>query len=196
MIEFTSKNLQFVGGQFIMTERSPSDYIKPLSSEALPFCVIETVQHGARFGRSTDLVVDNAAMTRLHLFGPGGDFMLRRDANLFYWRYVGCVPTSFPEPGRDFWKAHPEIATLCLEDCAPMFSMLWGKHSHGGEWYADRVGHANLLYPIEGQPERVLLCSYRLETVEGHPTPQVAAYWSTAIGSVDEKTGVPPCPTS
>jgi hypothetical protein len=196
MIEFTSANLQLEGGRFDITEHLPSDYVKLVDSDALRFGIVETVRHGALFGSSANLSVDDTTLTRLHLFGPGGDFTLRRDANQYYWRYIGYNTISFPTSGRDFWEASASNSKLRVDDGAPIFSMLWGKHTDADQWYEDRVGRARLTYPVGGQPSRVLLCSYRLETADDHLASHLVAYWSTAIISANEKTGVPPCPIS
>jgi len=93
-------------------------------------------------------------LERGRLFGVGGDLELRRDGNVFRWRFVGKLgirlPKGYDTDEANFWTDNQEAAFHCYEETA----LLWGKRSSEG-WYDDRVAAADLRYPVDGEPERV-----------------------------------------
>lgn len=86
-------------------------------------------------------------LERLRIFGPGGDFELRRDEARLHWRWIGPAPDtgqSKPLPGDDYWDTeHTEFI------CVDIKHLLWGKlDPDRGVWIDDRVARVPLDYPI------------------------------------------------
>ena len=124
---------------------------------------------------------DNTALLeRGRLFGEGGDLGLRRDGDVFRWRFVG-KPEVRPPDGYDtneanFWTDHPDAAFHCYKETA----LLWGKRD-GDHWHDDRVAAADLRYPVDGEQERVRI-RYNVYSRAG----QVAFVWFTGLSEWKE----------
>ena len=106
-------------------------------------------------------------LQRGEIFGEGGHLSLRRDGNLWYWRYIGPAdqpaPAGFEEAPEcaNFWTADPnkDVVLRCYEERV----LLWGEQvedTNGkstGRWWEDRVAAARLAYPIQ-QTGRERVC--------------------------------------
>ncbi len=119
---------------------------------ALPWRIWESVSD-LRFERST-LPDSFHLLERGRLFGEDGDLTLRRDGQYFRWWFVG-KPTAVPEPVQEdktvsnFWQSHSDTTLGVVTQSA----ILWGSHRGNNQdkapyWYDDRVGWAQLTYPV------------------------------------------------
>lgn len=130
-----------------------------LPSKHMPYTIWEYV---------SDIVFDTCSLpieTYVHvlqhgrIFGEHGDWMLWREGQEFAWRFVGQKETDacFKDTpqAQNFWKNEPDTWYHHKKN---QQMMLWGKWSDTkGQWFDDRVARANLIYPVEGSPSRVLL---------------------------------------
>jgi len=127
-------------------------------------------------------------LERGRLFGEDGDLTVRRDGNQFRWWYVGkpsVVPKTILEAKETsaFWQQHPTPTLHTIEQSA----ILWGSHQGTDQdgkqrWYDDRVGWANLAYPVDVQTlqeHRHIYIRYREYLNAG----QVAFVWIHGLGA-------------
>jgi hypothetical protein len=115
-------------------------------SHNMPFRVWEYVSEIC-FQRET-LPKTSNLLEQGRLFGEDGDLTLRRDGSNFRWYFVGRPDVQPPDGciAENFWEQYPEVAFYCCEETA----LLWGERQNGGvRWFDDRVGHAELDYPID-----------------------------------------------
>jgi hypothetical protein len=111
------------------------------------------------FGRDT--LPDNAQwLERGRLFGPVGDFTLLRDGNLFRWHFVGQAGTQPPTGNygaQDYWQIENNKGTTFHRYAEQ--ALLWGERKEGQpRWFEDRVGAAQLEYPVPADWRRVQIC--------------------------------------
>lgn len=122
-----------------------------LPNDGMPYCIWET-SSSIGFEQRPNA---ETALERARIFGADGDLSLRRHADRFLWHFVGkngIKPPKlgdgidFAHPENDFWQKEPNAVFLREEKQ----TLLWGERKAEQErWYDDRVGWANLTYPIE-----------------------------------------------
>lgn len=122
-----------------------------LPNDGMSYCIWET-SGSIGFERCADA---ETTLERARIFGADGDLSLRRHTDQFLWHFVGkqgIKPpqlddgTDFSVPDNDFWQKEPNAVFLREEK----ETLLWGERKAGqGRWHDDRVGWANLTYPIE-----------------------------------------------
>lgn len=117
------------------------------------------------FERST-IPQNIALLERGRVFGEGGDLMLHRNGVYFKWRFIGPAGvkeiTANYEP-KNYWKSNLNVAFHQKEETA----LLWGKWN-GKHWTDDRVGAAELDYPVKGtEKEERLQLNYKTFTHAG-----------------------------
>lgn len=108
-------------------------------------------------------------LERLRIFGPGGDLELRRDGDVFHWRFVGASDVSLPanHGGCDFWQSRPQLGQLFRIERQ---ALLWGAWDEQLQrWYDDRVGFARLTYPAALQGSTRVYAQYREYLAGGQP---------------------------
>ena len=118
--------------------------------------------------------VDLALLERVRLFGAsdppddqplpatGGDLELRRDGDRLLWRFVGRAPQGLANRLADaryllldYWQEHSRADALVPNSEQ---AMLWGeRHALDQPWRDDRVGWADLDYPLPDTIGRVKL---------------------------------------
>jgi len=103
-------------------------------------------------------------LERLRIFGPGGDFEVRRDEERLYWRWIECtgdeegrqvadLSTDKQFAGADFWAQTPPPPDLLRHETR---LLLWGQWDDKlGGWFDDRVAGSQLSYPGMEGCERV-----------------------------------------
>jgi len=100
---------------------------------------------------------DNISLLeRGRLFGEGGDLTLRRDGPDFFWHFIGRPETHPPAnyKSEDFWNSNTDLTFHRWDETA----LLWGERKNGAaRWLDDRVGRADLVYPVPGEWKRVQL---------------------------------------
>jgi hypothetical protein len=146
----TSADLSILGG--VITPQEPNTIPGELETllntwawteDGLSWSISEwfsqiTIYRNQRPNKLSELI-------RLRAFGPGGDLEVRRDADRFYWRFIG--PGKVPVPKilfENYWDHHPTAVFRCTETSA----LLWGKRNDiSGLWLDDRVAKARLEYP-------------------------------------------------
>jgi len=180
------ETLALLGGQ--VDESTLLDWLQQwqLGKIALPWRIWESVSD-LRFERST-LPDSLHLLERGRLFGEDGDLTVRRDGERFRWWFVGkptVVPASLREDKgvSDFWQCHPNTTLSKVEQSAIFWGSHRGKNKNNADyWYDDRVGWAQLTYPIaqNGAPPRHLYVHYREYLQSG----QVAFVW---LYDVNEK---------
>lgn len=108
-------------------------------------------------------------LERARLFGEGGDLDLRRDGEVFRWRYVGKAER---EPVGEA-LAYPGEAEESPVYCREREALLWGTRENGqGQWFDDRVSGAKLTYPVDrlslsGETEERVKVRFREYTQAG-----------------------------
>ena len=96
------------------------------------------------------------SLLRGRIFGPGGDLEVRRQGARFQWRLIGpggMQLAAAPNQGEDFW-AEPSNAKQWFYRSEATF-LLWGEGDGKGRWHEDRVGAAQLAYPVNASWGRV-----------------------------------------
>lgn len=105
------------------------------------------------FQRST-LPDSISLLERGRLFGEGGDLTLRHDGAGFCWHFIGPPEARPPadHKAEDFWSSNHSLTFHRWDETA----LLWGERKDGAAcWLDDRVGRANLNYPVPGEWQRV-----------------------------------------
>lgn len=128
----------------------------------------------------TDSIVSQnlALLERMEIFGAGGNISLRRNDDRFLWHFIGndtktqqdtlskLTDTNFTV--RKFWEENSSSKLYKRDESA----LLWGEYDEdSNRWHDDRVGWANLDYPI-GREQRVQI-DYTVFTDNG----QTAFVW-------------------
>jgi hypothetical protein len=144
-------DVEIWGGR--ITEEYLDSFFNLWDLTRMSFAILETLGE-IRVTRDSDYLEMNPYLVeRLRIFGEDGDLDIRRDSNIFLWRYIG--KNKLPEgiEGKSFWYENPDKRFFVGNDeCA----LLWGKYdSRKKLWYERRVASAKLSYPVKGNPERV-----------------------------------------
>jgi hypothetical protein len=124
--------------------------------------VIQEHAHDIAFqiADTNNIVSQNPALLeRMEIFGASGNLSLRRNGNEFLWHFIGHDTEARQDTlskleaaqfkVREFWKENSECRFYKRDESA----LLWGEYD-GNRWHDDRVGWANLDYPI-GPKQRV-----------------------------------------
>lgn len=144
-----------------------------LSPKKMPYLMLETADKGIEFLPTTQYIPDaHSTILRLHAFGTGGDLLIRRDETRVFWRFVG-YKTVFEALHLTNGTRYPAILSIHGEDDR---SLLWGSfNEQRGYWQENRVGKAELTYPLPEATERVEIRAHRvLDANNG----QIVAYWT------------------
>lgn len=147
--------LTILGGQFEPKRLAAFLAVWQARWETMPWRIWERVSETG----FADAPKDPDLLQRAEIFGEGGHLSLRRDANRWYWRYIG--PADQPAPGgfeagpecEDFWAAgqNKDVVLRCYEERV----LLWGQEildpnkQPTGVWWEDRVAAARLQYPVQ-----------------------------------------------
>lgn len=139
-------HLSLWGGMF--EEGKLSDFLEDWDRSGMPYCIWEYVSEIVF--QLKDTPPENVALLeRGRLFGPKGDLELRRDGDIFRWRFVGSHDVKPPEgkyDTKDYWQVDGnQMATFHRHSER---AILWGERKDGQtRWFEDRVGAAKLEYP-------------------------------------------------
>jgi hypothetical protein len=200
----TQRDLSIWGGDFDTADLAAFLQAWDLARRDMPWRIWEWVSRSAiQWKTEPD---DIELLERARLFGPGGDFSLRRENDLFLWHFVGpgesVLPTGFrwehnrreaePEPQQfrasDYWQSRSEGWALQVH---ARHVLLWGQERQDeqqnplGTWHDARVGRVpKLEYPgLTGRdPQgRVKLC-YR-EYLQGD---NLEAVWWLNLKGLNE----------
>lgn len=132
-------------------------------------------------------------LERAEFFGESGHLSTRRDGETVYWHFVGQsdvkVPDGYDDEKNSYWTDHPEDKFRCSEK----HMLLWGERIKDGDkwtndWFDDRVGWAELKYPLVDAPpmaqeqKQRVRATYRQFTRAG----QVAFVWLTGLEEYKE----------
>lgn len=188
-------SIAIYGGEFVADKLS--DFLGAWDFTAMPYRIWEFA-HRISFTREEQKTVadsvrqNSALLERGRVFGAnedltvGGDLSLRRDENRFLWHFIGASSDTLTESldklreaqftVSDFWQENPACRLRRGDESA----LLWGDYKgdyEGGSWQENRVGWAELNYPInesaaKSQGQRVEI-TYSVFTEEG----QVAFVW-------------------
>lgn len=171
--------LSIFGG--VCSEDQLLDFVKGWPLAQMPYRILEYADR-IQFERGELKLPsreDIALLERGRMFGEGGDLELRRDGNLFRWRFVGKGGITPPKgyDARNFWDTHQDAAFHCYTETA----LLWGERD-SDRWYDDRVAWADLRYPVNGEPERVQV-EYKAYSRAG----QVEFVWLTELSGWEKE---------
>jgi hypothetical protein len=119
-----------------------------------------------------------ALLERMEIFDASGNLSLRRNGDQFLWHFVGDDSQVRQETSnkleaakfevKNFWDENTECKLYRRDESA----LLWGEYdTNFNRWHDDRVGWANLDYPI-GPRKRVQI-DYTVFTDNG----QTAFVW-------------------
>jgi hypothetical protein len=118
----------------------------------MPFRIWE---YASRIDFQRGTLPDNISLLeRGRLFGEGGDLTLRRGGPGFFWHFVGQSETYPPAnyKAEDFWNSNTDLTFHRWDETA----LLWGERKNGAtRWLDDRVGRADLDYPVPEEWKRV-----------------------------------------
>ena len=165
-------DLTIWGGR--VDEAAVKDFIDSCALAQMPYRIWEYA-HRIEFSENANSKPDNyELLERGRIFGAGGDLSLRRDGTEFLWHFVGpkdallssarrgCLSglANFGGPKNtallsedsrqkfaphDFWERHSDLILRRNEETA----LLWGDYQgDAGRWQEDRVGWADLDYPL------------------------------------------------
>lgn len=138
-------DLTIVGGT--IEETKVLNWLTQWDLRPLPWRIWEELS-ALKLEKNTSLPPDFTLVERGQFFGEGGDLILRRDGDVFRWRFIGPETTKVQKTpdALDFWTEHPGTVLHRVEQKA----ILWGVwRSELGRWHDNRVGWANLQYPAE-----------------------------------------------
>ena len=171
------ENLSIWGGT--CSESALLDFIEGWPLAQMPYRIWEYADRIQLEQDKLPAQEDVVLLERGRLFGKGGDLELRRDGDLFRWRFVGQAGTAPPEGygARDFWAFHQDTEFHCYTETA----LLWGKHD-GNRWHDERVAAADLRYPVDGEPERAQV-EYKVYSRAG----RVQFVWLTGLSEWEEE---------
>lgn len=145
---------------------------------SMPYLMLETAEYGIKFIKTEDYQYDiEKTVLRFHVFGEGGDLMIRCDEDRVFWRFVG-FEDIFSQLHLNGGTPYPEELGDDKESLNDVQSLLWGKNELGQhEWKEDRVGTAQLTYPTEAV-ERVEI---RARPIISTITNETIVYWTYAL---------------
>ena len=138
-------DLIIIGGT-IEEAKAPA-WLNQWNLESMPWRLWEEVS-ALSLEKSTSIPLDFALVERGQLFGEGGDLTLRRDGDIFRWRFIGPKTANVQKTpdALSFWSEYPNTVLHCVEQKA----ILWGAWRNDlDRWHDNRVGWANLQYPAE-----------------------------------------------
>ncbi len=142
----------------------------------MDYMIIQYQNNTVNFGYTGQLItqIDNA-ISRLHIFGEGGDLTVRRDENIFYWRFVGHETLLENLIGR----LYPD-ENMPLSIDGETKALLWGRYQGEGAWQEDIVGKATLGYPTDDVKEAEHTMIFAHIVKDKHN--QSVAYWTYRLG--------------
>lgn len=144
-------DIQIWGGE--IDESGLKEFISKWDFSDMPYRIIETVRDIVFTRENID--IEPELVERIRIFGSGGDLDLRRNFSHFIWRYIGGNSLPQDIEGENFWSENFSVKFFVEEKEA----LLWGKYNENiKQWKDDRVARAKLLYPTDGNPERVKIC--------------------------------------
>ncbi len=138
------------------------------------------------FERTGAIPMDLERLYRLRLFNDAGDLSLRRDSDRWLWHYIGSP--DFSQSLNTMSIPYSDLAQECPQDWqrlqrgSALHAMVWGEaldderqtglHAGQVEFIDDRVGWADLRYPLnssqENNQKRARLI-YDAYTIDGEP---------------------------
>lgn len=166
------------------------DFVNAWELAGMPY-VIQEQSHRMAFTREDDpskiatiLKNNHDLLEHTEVFGGSGNLSVRRDRNDFLWHFIGTNDvtqqnnvTKLRAEGfevEDFWRenSHCQLRTRCES------ALLWGDYDASLNcWQDDRVGWADLSYPITDanarQDKKRVQIDYTVFTEAG----QVAFVW-------------------
>ena len=173
-------DIQIWGGE--IEEKEIKDFIRKWDLSDMPYRIVETVKDITISKDKDNIDIDPEIVERIRIFGDGGDLDLMRDSSCFRWRYIGKNPPPQDITAEDFWeKKENRDKKFFVEEKE---ALLWGRYSQDmKQWHDDRVAKTKLLYPINGNPERVKIL-YKTLSEKG----VVSFVWFTGLkgGAEDE----------
>jgi hypothetical protein len=145
-----------------------------LPAEDMPYLMLETAEYGIQFGETSEYTYHSDwDVLRLHVFGEGGDLMIRCDELRTFWRFVGDQ-SVFDKIGLANGTPYPEPLSVSEEDER---SLLWGAYNQElRSWQEDRVGKGRLKYPFPEGVERVEIRARRV-----FDKSETVAYWTYTL---------------
>jgi len=176
------------GGKF--TGDKLSDFVDAWDFGGMPY-VIQEQTHRIAFRLeensshiATLLKKNHALLERAEVFGGSGNLSLRRDSNSFLWHFIGANDIARQNSLtklqakkfniKDFWQENSNCQLRTRDESA----LLWGDYDTTlNRWQDDRVGWADLSYPITDakarQDKKRVQIDYTVFTEAG----QVAFVW-------------------
>lgn len=148
----------------------------------IPYMMIETAEWGIQFLPSNTPLDAALTILRLHLFGEGGDLLLRHDEDRIYWRFVG-------ERGMyERLGLHGKLFPRNLQQGKQVTSLLWGQCQYDENKqpyrYEGRMGKASLNYPlVPAESERVEI--HALEIIDDMGA--IVTHWTFGLGAYQEQ---------
>ena len=144
-------DIEIWGGE--IAEEYLREFVMLWDISEMPFTILETLRE-IRIIRDFDYSeIDSYTVDRIRIFGESGDLDIRRNSNIFLWRYLGRSDLPEGIEGKNFWDENPD-KEFFLENNE--YALLWGKYDPEKKlWCEDRVAGHKLSYPISGNPERV-----------------------------------------
>ncbi len=150
-------DIAILGGEFKASggktlEQVLEGFLKKWDFSRMPYHIWEYM-HRIEFTKNLPDSEEYSLLERGHIFGSGGDLDLRRDGERFLWRFIGPkgAPLLSGYGAKDFWAENPDVRLRQHNESA----LLWGDYKEAfGRWQEDRVGWAELEYPITSQQAR------------------------------------------
>lgn len=169
--------IEIWGGEIV--EEYLREFVNLWDMSRMPFTILETLEE-IRIIRNFDYAeIDSYVIDRFRIFGEDGDLDIRRNSNIFLWRYIGRSDPPEGIKGKNFWDENPDKKFFMENN---KYALLWGKYNPDKKlWHEDRVAGAKLLYPVDGNPERVKI-RYRTLSENGI----IAFVWFLAIEEGDQ----------
>lgn len=172
----SSNDLVLFGGEGLDWARLSWD------AESMPYMMVETAEQddqGIQFLPSDANFNWGLTILRLHLFGTGGDLLIRRDEDRMYWRFVG-ERGMYERLGLQGVGFSGE-----LRNGKQVTSLLWGKYEdERRDRYEARMGKASLKYPVvSAETERVEI--HALEILDDMG--KIVTHWTFGLGVYKEQ---------
>jgi len=165
-------DLSILGGQ--CPEKEVLPFLQQWNLTGMPYRIWEYASE-IQFIMET-LPANIVLLERGRLFGTGGDLALRRNTDVFEWRFVGLAGTQVPTSDyhvQDYWGSHPNMCFHQYERTA----LLWGEFN-GRCWAENRVAAAHLNYPAKEKAKgNRMKLNYKVFCHAGH----VQFVWYTGL---------------
>ncbi len=146
----SKKDIQIWGGE--IEENILQKFISKWDFSNMPFTILETITEIIIEKKVDFSKIPSDQIERIRIFGQGGDLDIRRDANLFRWRYVGLNNPPKDSEGKNFWEEEKNSNKKFFVE--EKEALLWGKYdSKKNLRQEDRVAKAKLSYPVQGNPK-------------------------------------------